>query len=462
MDATDEGGADNLNTGSGDGGPGVPNEPTAPNPPAGPYGGPPTNPTPPWGGSVPPRDPTGQWPAGWAQPYPQWAPPRRRPERSPVLAVGLAVAALAFIGAGVAIGYGIWTGSRPAVSIVPRTIPPTAPSPNAGAGGPSNAAAIAAKVDPGLVDVNTTLSYQQVAGAGTGIVLTSNGEVLTNNHVIEGATKISVRDVGNGQTYNATVVGYDVSQDLAILQLQGASGLQTASIGNSANVSVGDPVVAIGNAEGAGGTPSYTSGSVTALNQTITASDELAGSRQLSGLIQTNVFIQPGDSGGPVVTKDGKVISMDTAAASFGFNSDTGGSPSYSIPINLAVHVASEIEAGQASSTVHVGATAFLGVQVQSGGGAGFGTLSPGFGPQAPQVSGVAVAGVVNGEPASQAGITAGDVITKVGGTSVDSPSALTAALGAYHPGGKVQIDWVDQSGQSHSVTVQLASGPPQ
>jgi S1-C subfamily serine protease len=463
MDATDEGGTEDVNSGSGTYDPWSQREPTAPTPPA--PGGP-ASPTPPWGTPPSGADPTGQWPVGWAQPAHQWAPPRPPQRRSALLPVLLALAALLFLGAGLAIGYGVWTGTRPTANLVPRTIqPPVAnPEPNAGSGGVSDAGAVAAKVDPGLVDVNTTLSYQQVEGAGTGIVLTSNGEVLTNNHVIEGATNISVRDIGNGQTYSATVVGYDVTRDLAILQLKGASGLKTASLGNSAKVTPGTPVVAVGNAQGAGGTPSYATGSVTALNQTITASDELTGSRQLTGLIESNVVIQQGDSGGPVVTKDGKVVAMDTAAASFGFGfggQAAGGSPSYSIPIDLAVKVAGEIESGQASSTVHIGPTAFLGVQVEAAGGNGLGILGGGLGQQQP-TTGVEVAGVVNGEPAGEAGITVGDVITKVGGTTVDSPNALTKALGGYHPGGKVQIDWVDPSGQSHSATVQLASGPPQ
>ena len=160
--------------------------------------------------------------------------------------------------------------------------------------------AIAAKVSPALVDINSIFSYQSAQGAGTGIVLTSNGEILTNNHVIDGATKISVTDIGNGKTYNAAVVGYDSTHDIAVLQLQGASGLKTATLGDSSKAAVGESVVAIGNAGGTGGTPSNAGGSIVALNQSITASDSLDGaSEQLSGLIQVNAGIQPGDSGAP-------------------------------------------------------------------------------------------------------------------------------------------------------------------
>ena len=134
-------------------------------------------------------------------------------------------------------------------------------------------AQIPSKVDPGLVDIVTNLGYQNGQAAGTGMVLTSSGEVLTNNHVIRGATQIKATDVGNGRTYTAKVVGYDETDDVAVLQLQGASGLPTVTP-SSASVGVGDKVVALGNAEGKGGTPSKAVGKVTGLGRTITASDE--------------------------------------------------------------------------------------------------------------------------------------------------------------------------------------------
>ena len=131
-----------------------------------------------------------------------------------------------------------------------------------GAGAPSDVTGIASKVSGALVDINTNLSYESEQAAGTGIVLTSNGEILTNNHVIDGATSISVTDIGNGQTYKANVVGYDRTGDVAVIQLVGASGLQTAKIA-SALPAVGEGVVGVGNAGGTGGTPSAAGGSVT-------------------------------------------------------------------------------------------------------------------------------------------------------------------------------------------------------
>ena len=234
--------------------------------------------------------------------------------------------------------------------------------------GPSDVNAIADKVDPGLVDINTTLGYQQEQAAGTGIVLSSNGVILTNNHVIDGATSISVTDVGNQKTYTASVVGYDRTKDIAVLQLHNASGLQTATLGNSSNASVGEQIVGVGNAGGTGGTPSAAGGTVTALNQSITASDEGDGtSEQLSGLIQTNANIQPGDSGGALVDTSGQVLGVDTAASagfSFQSNDQSQGTQGFAIPINTALSIARAIEAGAGSSTVHIGETAFLGVEI--------------------------------------------------------------------------------------------------
>ena len=209
---------------------------------------------------------------------------------------------------------------------------------------------IASKVDPGLVDINTTLGYQQEEAAGTGIVLSSSGVILTNNHVIDGATTISVTDIGNGKTYSASVVGYSRTKDIAVLQLHGASGLQTATIGDSSKVSVGEGVVGIGNAGGTGGTPSAAGGTVTALNQSITASDDGDGSsEQLTGLIETNADIQAGDSGGSLVNTSGEVVGIDTAAsAGFSFQSSgqSSGNQGYAIPINEAITIAKQIELG--------------------------------------------------------------------------------------------------------------------
>jgi S1-C subfamily serine protease len=344
-------------------------------------------------------------------------------------------------------------------------------------GGPSDVNAIASKIDPGLVDVNTTLGYQQEQAAGTGIVLSSNGVILTNNHVIDGATSISVTDIGNSKTYTASVVGYDRTKDIAVLQLHNASGLQTATLGNSSNVSVGQDVVGVGNAGGTGGTPSAAGGTVTALNQSITASDDGDGtSEQLSGLIETNADIQPGDSGGALVDTSGHVLGIDTAASagfSFQSNDQSGGNQGYAIPINTALSLARAIEAGSGSSTIHIGETAFLGVEINAsdssssgdnGGGNGgfFGGNSGSTGNTGSSASGASVASAVTNGPAQEAGLAEGDVITSLGGKTINTANDLTNAISQYHPGDKVSIGWTDGSGQTHTATVQLSSGPPQ
>jgi S1-C subfamily serine protease len=336
------------------------------------------------------------------------------------------------------------------------------------AGGTSaDVASVAAKVDPGLVDINSTLSYQSARGAGTGIVLTANGEVLTNNHVVDGATRITATDIGNGRTYTATVVGYDPSRDISVLQLRGASGLKTATLGNSSKAAVGEAVVGIGNAGGAGGVPSTAGGSIIALNQSITASDDFeSSSEHLSGLIETNAPIQPGDSGGSLVNSAGQVVGMDTAASA-GFSFQSSATQAYAIPINQAVATAEEIEAGRASATLHVGATAFLGVAISAlpstdglGSGLGFAGAGSTSGAAA-NVSGLTVSDVVNGDPAQRAGLAAGDVITSFDGKRVGSEKALTDLMLVEHPGDKITLGWTAPRGSSHTTTVDLASGPP-
>jgi S1-C subfamily serine protease len=463
------------------------------------YYSPPTNPIPPqW---APPTSPNPSQPASGSHRF-----------RNVVAVTGAIVLAVV---AGAGISHAAWKSNTPTVSAAPasNTTPPSSGSSgssgspfgsgNSGSSGnssnsgssnssgPSDVSSIAAKVDPGLVDISTTLGYQSEEAAGTGIVLTSSGEILTNNHVIDGATTISVTDVGNGKTYSASVVGYDRTSDVAVLQLHNASGLQTASLTNSSDVSVGEDVVGIGNAGGTGGTPSAAGGTVTALNQAITASDEGDGSsEQLTGLIETNADIQAGDSGGSLVNTSGQVVGIDTAASagfSFQGSSSSSGNQGYAIPINTAISLAQKIEASDATSTIHIGATAFLGVSIQStsassgsgsGTGGGFGGEGGGFGGglgnggggsgsgsgsgSGQSASGVSIAQVVTSSPAQEAGLAEGDVITTVNGKTITSPTDLTNLLEPDHPGDKITLGWTDTSGDTHTASVQLSSGPPQ
>jgi S1-C subfamily serine protease len=500
------------------------------------------NPAPGWSASSPPPRPTptwgpaaGGWGGGWdpsgqrpswqgpdgrIMPYAgMWATPpqpaagptgprrnRRRAARGAVATVGI----LAIAGLGVVIGHDT-TGSGTAASAsAPAATVPGGSSAAGGAGstgtgstggfgsgtsgsassgsgtsGGTSAAstAVASKVDPGLVDIDTTLSYQGEEAAGTGMVLTSSGEILTNNHVIDGATSISVTDIGNGKTYKANVVGYDRTGDIAVLQLVDASGLKTVTLGNSSDVTSGESVVAIGNAGGTGGTPSVAAGSVTALNQAITASDEGGGNaEQLTDLIETNAGIEPGDSGGPMVTSSGAVVGMDTAASTGNSESsvqmggtETAGTTGYAIPIDQAVAVAKKIEAGATTTAIHLGSTAFLGVEVNdasstsSGGFGAEGTVG-GFGSQSatggsttsPSTSGAVVAGVAPGTPAATSGLEEGDTITSINGTKVTSADSLSQVVLGLKAGSTVSLTYVGSAGTSHTTSVTLTAGPPQ
>jgi S1-C subfamily serine protease len=430
-------------------GPGQPTAPvggwtTAPQQPAGPggfQGGPPYG-----------YPPSGYWG------YPHPAAGRRRRQPGVWLTAGIvAVAALA----GAGLGHAIWhsaTSAGPA-GFLPGLggsggndgsgSGPTGSGTNV-SGGPADAASIAARVDPAVVDIDTTIGYQQAEAAGTGMVLTADGEVLTNNHVIEGATSIRVIDVGNGRTYQAKVVGYDRTRDVAVLQLEGASGLRTIRVGNSNSARSGQAVVAVGNAGGTNGTPSFAGGAITALGQSITASDAADGaSEQLTGLIETNAGVVSGDSGGPLVGSSGRVLGMDTAASA-GFRFQSAATQAFAIPINQALSIARRIESGQSSGTVHVGPTAFLGVEVSDASASGFST------------SGANIAGVVPGGPADGAGLVDGDTIVSLNGQPIRSAQALTQQILSLHPGDRAQIGFVDQSGQQHAVGVTLGSGPPQ
>jgi S1-C subfamily serine protease len=315
---------------------------------------------------------------------------------------------------------------------------------------------VTVNVASGVVDINTNLRYENAAAAGTGIVLTSSGEVLTNNHVIRGATTIRVTDVGNGRTYPASVVGYNVAADIAVLKLKGASALTTAAIGDSASVKVGETITALGNAGGSGGVPSSATGRVVALGQTITASDGQGDAEQLKGLIEIDAALQPGDSGGPLVDSNGRIIGMNTAASSgYEFSFQQGSNSGYAIPINRAIALVKQIDAGHSSATTHIGQTALLGVSIQPNGYADY------YGDSAPS-PGALVANVLQGSPAARAGLTFGDVITSLDGRSIATPTTLTDLLIDRSPNNSVHLAWVDQLGHTHKASVKLAVGPPQ
>jgi S1-C subfamily serine protease len=303
----------------------------------------------------------------------------------------------------------------------------------------------------GVVDITTVLNYGSAEAAGTGVVLTANGEILTNNHVVDGATKITVTVVSTGQSYTASVVGTDATDDVAVLQLSGASGLNTAKLASN-TVSVGDAVAAVGNAGGTGGTPTAATGTVLALNQSITAADQTgANPEQLTGMIEVDADIQAGDSGGPLYAA-GSVVGIDTAASS-GQSATTVG---FAIPIATATAIADQIESGASTATIQQGTPAFLGVQLATAGSTGGVT----GGSTGGSTGGATIAGVVDGSPAAGAGLQAGDTITAVDGTAVDGADTLSAALAKHNPQDQVRITWTDSAGASHTATVTLVAGP--
>jgi S1-C subfamily serine protease len=329
--------------------------------------------------------------------------------------------------------------------------------------GPLNATSIAGKVDPGLVDVTSELKYSSATAAGTGMVISPSGLVLTNNHVIDEATSISATLVVSGKTYTARVVGYDATDDVALLQLVGASGLKTVSLADSSKVKVGEPVLALGNAGGRGGLPSTAQGSIRAVNQSISASDSAANATEkLHNMLETNAPIQQGDSGGPLVNGSGQVVGMDTAAnTSAGYGDQQTSTTGFAIPINRAISIADAISAGKASATVHLGLAGFMGVNVANAsspgdcaaGGDGFG----GFGGFSPAVSsGALICDVYPGAPAATGGLAGGDVITAVNGQAVTSANSLTKVMANDTPGSRLSIAYFDENGVRRTASVTL------
>ena len=315
------------------------------------------------------------------------------------------------------------------------------------ASGTAFARTSATRLKSGIVVIKTTLAYQDGSAAGSGMVLTSSGEVLTNNHVIRGATTIKIVVPNTGRTYAARVVGYDVADDVAVLQAVGASNMSTVTT-TSSKLTVGAAVTAIGNAGGTGKLASAT-GVITRLRDSVVVSDDQGGAVRLTGMIGVNASVVPGDSGGPLMNSSGEVIGMDTAGSAGATFRSTAATQAYAIPITRALSIVKKVVAGTGSTRVHIGETAFMGVQV-----------SAGFGGE--RSSGAAIAGVTPGGPAATAGLTPGDVVTAVNGSHVSSPSSLTSSLLTKKPGDSITITYSDQSGAGHSVKLKLASGPAQ
>jgi putative serine protease PepD len=301
---------------------------------------------------------------------------------------------------------------------------------------PSDVQGILAKVGPAVAYVRTQAfqagRFFPSEGAGTGIVLTPDGELLTNAHVVAGATSIKVTLNNSTQAHDATLIGADTTADLALVKISGVSNLPTAVLGNSGDLQVGDDVIAIGNALNLQGGMTVTEGIVSALNRSV---DDTNGS--MSGLIQTDAAINPGNSGGPLVNGAGQVVGINTATS--GAAQNIG----FAIAIDKAKPVIDQLKKGGStpSSSASQTGNAFLGVSVTDGN------------------TGALIESVDPTSPAGKAGMQAGDEIVSVGGHDVTSADDLTSAMQSHKPGDKVTVTWLRGQGRQ-SADVQLASRP--
>ena len=371
------------------------------------------------------------------------------------IAAAVVLAAVVAAAAGAGIGWSLARsidGHRVAQSNTQPESPlqPENPQTDQG-GGNLDRSAIAAKVNPAIVDINTVVGSN--AAAGTGMIISASGEVLTNDHVVRGSSSIKVTIAGRSESYTAHVIGVDQSADVALIQMEGVSGLPTVKIASSSSLSVGDSILALGNALGAGGTPHVTQGTITALDQTITAGEGGGQSEQLEGMIQSDAVIYPGDSGGPLVNSSGQVVGMITAGQPQGFRSSAS-NVGYAIPSDTALSVINRLRARDDASDLTYDQVGYLGVSVQ--------TLDAGTAGQLGLnvAAGALVSSVVSGSPADAAGLARYSVITSVAGSAVTSSDSLGTAIKSHRPGDEVSVSWVGQDG-NHNSTVTLAGVNP-
>jgi len=338
------------------------------------------------------------------------------------------------------------------------------------------------KLEPTVVDVTSALRYNAETAEGTGFVINAaDGLILTNNHVIRGATTVTVTLTSNGRQFPARIVGEDVSADVALLQIQGPAGLSTAAIGNSTALPPGSPVLAIGNQAGVGGAPTVAPGVITGKGQTIQANDASSSfTETLHNMLVTNAHVAPGDSGGPLADAQGQVVGMITAAGTSAPNAG------YAIPINYALAAARLIAVGRPAPGVIIGPRAFLGIVTSGTAGPGSQRHASGLSaPQAPSSSatgapaclqtataatapgrtapvrsGALVYGVLCGTGAEAAGLAAGDVITSADGRPVTSPGGLTAIVDGCRVGTLVPVTWVSAAGKRQIRLVRLDLAP--
>lgn len=329
----------------------------------------------------------------------------------------------------------------------PQPLPaaaPVAPPPT-----PPAADEIAARIESAIVLIDARHGWTGVAG--TGVVLTSDGSVVTNHHVVSGATDIDAVSPATGLIYDVDVLGYDRTRDIAVLRLGAAHDLPVVAVADIPP-GIGAPVTAFGNADG-GGIVVAAPGTVVAHDRSVLVRDSADGSRhRLTGMLQTDAAIRPGDSGGPLVDAYGAVVGINTAGA---VDSDdaTGETVSdtpyeaYAVPIADALEVVDQVRRGVSTDTVHVGPTPRLGIDVTTARADG-------------QNRGAEILWVSYGTPAYGIGLESGDVVIAFDDTPVTSTADLDKLLSRRSPGDRIRIDWQDRSGALHTAEVVLDAGP--
>lgn len=372
-----------------------------------------------------------------------------------VVAITALVAGLVGAGVGLVVGLGRQQ------TVVERFFPNRSIISN-----PVDVQAVLGKVEPAVVSINTTMNTGgdglggSVQGAGSGMILTPSGEVLTNNHVVEDATKVTVTLFGQTRQLAAHVIGTDPSQDVALVQIDNQSNLPTVQLGDSSTTQVGDDVVAIGNALALQGGPTVTEGIVSAKNRSLSAQSEISSATEsLSGLIQTDAPINPGNSGGPLVNSKGQVIGMNTAVAESG----AGNAPAQDIGFAIATDTVKRLLPGLLTGGTGGGSggsrpsgsaatgTPYLGVVVSD--------VTPQIARQdaLTPTAGALVSGLASGGPAEQAGIKVNDVIVSFNGTAVSDVAGLVKDIDAQSPGNTVTVG-LYRGSQRLSVQVTMGS----
>ena len=396
-----------------------------------PYGSP--HGTPPYGSTTYGTPPYGTPPYGGSPPADGPKPPKRFSQRLLPWSKGL-LAAAALLVAVFVIANALGAFRQNSTTLpsgtdaslrTAATTPPTGTAPSL------DIRSVLRAVEPGVVMINTSASGTfggTTQGEGSGMVLDTQGDVVTNAHVVSGSSTVSVQVFGQSTVYQAKVLGTDAADDIAVIQIQNPGTLTPVKMGKSSGLQVGDPVVAIGNALGlAPGGPSVTSGIISALNRSLQTSGE-----RLAGLIQTDAPINPGNSGGPLADANGQVIGMNTAV------SNNGQGIGFAIPIDRITPLLESLKKGTVTTTKR----GFLGVQIT-----------------AAQSGGAQITAVTPNSPAAAAGLKVGDVIVAIDDQPVATNADAADTIGSLSPGTKVRIKY-RRGNSTNTVTVTLATTP--